>query len=102
MFKIVTRANANPAKREPFAIRTRGKISRENALYHGAKLWIFDRGNIVVYRVELQKRKLQTRKNVETCCHCSPTPMRFGNQFRPVMILNTSSHNMVEVIEKVT
>jgi hypothetical protein len=73
MFKIVTRAKANPAKREPFAIRTRGKTPREGTLYHGAKLWIFKTRNIAVYEIELQKRKLQTRKHVETCCHCSPT-----------------------------
>jgi len=59
MFKIVTRAKANPAKREPFAIRTRGKTPREGTLYHGAKLWIFNVRNIAVYVVELQKRNLQ-------------------------------------------
>ena len=41
MFKIATRAKANPAKRDPFAIRTRGKFPREGALYHGAKYLIF-------------------------------------------------------------
>jgi hypothetical protein len=73
MFKIVTRAKANPAEREPFAIRTRGKTRLEGTLYHGAEFWIFNKKNIVVYEVELQKRKLQTRKHVETYCHCSPT-----------------------------
>jgi hypothetical protein len=37
MFKIVTRAKANQAKREPFAIQTQGKPPREGAIYHGAK-----------------------------------------------------------------
>jgi hypothetical protein len=73
MFKIVTRAKANPAKREPFATRTRGKTPQEGTLYHGARLWIFKKRNIVVYQVELQKRKLQTRKHLEMCCHCLPT-----------------------------
>ncbi len=38
MFKIVTRAKANPAKREPFAIRTLAKTARRYALYHGARI----------------------------------------------------------------
>ena len=41
MFKIVTRAKANPAKRDPFAIRTWVNPPREGTLYHEAKHLIF-------------------------------------------------------------
>jgi hypothetical protein len=81
MFEIVTRAKANPAKRELLVIpsRTRGKTLRvhlEGTLYCRAttssKLWILliEQNIASVYHdvVELQKRKLQTvtRNHVET------------------------------------
>jgi hypothetical protein len=70
MFKIITRAKANPAKREPFAFRTQGKKNQEGTLYHRAKLWILlNQRNNAVYVVEFQKRKLQTRNHAEMCCH---------------------------------